>query len=374
MGVPGAIVLLSTVETQPWSVDTWARQSRGDVGLPTGTCGLLDRGLSAACGRSGQNHPRSLSSLVASSAPAGVLLLRVSRGPHGCDVPAEEPPHSGHHPCPHQQGSVHPDAPWGPHFQDCAPFREQTPCPLFTLGESQGRRELLPAFICVGRPGRHGEGRTWAVACLPCPTLPAVRNGAPVCLPPPQPGKSIEDGLNSWRQDLVGVSEVRSEAGLRPGAGPQAASFLAVSPARGRCRQGFAGAWGAFTGSRAALRWELARLRAPRSSAWPNAPSTPGDVTPASFASLGPGGRCVAVALETASAAREGPALDDVGAGLTAPGCRVQRPTASGHPPPACQTPSLEQSRRQSGGGWAAVCPVLRSCLCLRPHFVSTLD
>lgn len=107
--------------------------------------------------------------------------------------------------------------PLGDHiFRTVLLSENRHPVPVFTLGESQGRRNCSSLSL-RGRPGRR---RRQDLGCgFPSlPTLPAVRNGAPVGLPPPQPAKSIEDGLNSPRQDLVGVLEVkrsRSEAGRR---------------------------------------------------------------------------------------------------------------------------------------------------------------
>lgn len=72
------------------------------------------------------------------------------------------------------------------------------------ISSCHGKTGTAPSLYPHGKPWRHGWGRTLAMAPLPCPTLPTLRDGTSVCLPPPRSGHSSKDGLNSGHPDQVG--------------------------------------------------------------------------------------------------------------------------------------------------------------------------
>lgn len=161
--------------------------------------------MSAVCGCSGQNQtPGAVGceqssrsgTLVPFSAPAWRLAHPGRQGSPQVQCSRRGATgHSGHCPCPHQESSVHPHAPWGPHFHDRAPFRELTPSPPVHFGGQSGKMGTAPKLYLSGK----------ALAARPVqdigcglPSLPhsaTLRDGGPARLPPPPPqsGQSSRD-------------------------------------------------------------------------------------------------------------------------------------------------------------------------------------
>lgn len=209
--------------------------------------------MSAVCGCSGQNQtPGAVGceqssrsgTLVPFSAPAWRLAHPGRQGSPQVQCSRRGATgHSGHCPCPHQESSVHPHAPWGPHFHDRAPFRELTPSPPVHFGGQSGKMGTAPKLYLSGK----------ALAARPVqdigcglPSLPhsaTLRDGGPARLPPPprSPGRAAGTGLHLCHRDQVGVFGSTKRRRSEAGPVPRAASFLAMSPARGSSRQSLVG-------------------------------------------------------------------------------------------------------------------------------------
>lgn len=215
----------------------------GDVGLPAGTRRAPEQGFVrcvwlqwpepdlGGCGVRAVlslRHPGALLSpslASCSSGLAGSPQVQCScRGATG---------HSGHCLCPHQESSVRPHAPWGPHFHDRAPFRELTHPPPVHFGGQSGKTGTAPNLYLSGKALAARLAQDIGCGLPSLPYSATLRDRGPVRLPPPpapppppavwaeQQGRAFARATETrW-----GSLEARSDTGLRPAPYPGLRAF-----------------------------------------------------------------------------------------------------------------------------------------------------